>query len=60
MPTYRYRCNECKDEFEVRQKILDDRLKDCAKCRAPALERLITNTNSTVFKGKGWFNKGGY
>ena len=42
MPTYEYRCNACKQEFEYVQKMADPDLVKCEECGADKLERLIS------------------
>ena len=59
MPTYTYRCNECKDETEKVQKMTDSPLTVCEKCKGE-LSKIITGFGGFQLKGKGWFNKGGY
>jgi len=54
MPTYTYRCDACKHEFEQQQKITDEALKECPECHESKLKRLITNT-SFILKGNGWY-----
>jgi putative FmdB family regulatory protein len=53
MPTYEYRCSECKKDFEVFQKITDDPVKECPDCGGK-VERLIAATNF-ILKGGGWY-----
>ena len=60
MPTYSYRCNKCKVEFDVVQKMSDDKLKHCKDCNTETLVRIITSTNGFELRGKGWFKSGGY
>jgi putative FmdB family regulatory protein len=55
MPTYDYVCRSCEKEFEIFQSIVDDRLTDCPKCSAPALERLIGVGAGIIFKGSGFY-----
>lgn len=61
MPTYNYVCKECGEALEVRQRMSDDPLKECPKCKKQSLKKIIVaNTGGVQFKGKGWFNSGGY
>jgi putative FmdB family regulatory protein len=60
MPTYSYRCNKCKVEFDTVQRMSDDKLTQCKDCKTETLERIITSTNGFELKGKGWFKSGGY
>ncbi len=54
MPTYEYRCNACKREFEVQQRMTDDDLVNCEVCGKDALERLLS-APAFQFKGGGWY-----
>jgi putative FmdB family regulatory protein len=42
MPVYPYRCNACKREFEVRQRMADPDLVKCEVCGEQKLEKLIS------------------
>lgn len=55
MPTYEYECTNG-HTFEVVQRITDDALKRCKKCRAKA-QRLISAPNF-ILKGGGWYADG--
>jgi putative FmdB family regulatory protein len=52
MPIYEYECAKC-GEFEVNQRITDDPLKRCPKCKGK-VRKLISNT-SFQLKGSGWY-----
>jgi len=57
MPTYEYlckntRCENNEESFEVEQKITEDPVQECPKCRH-GVQRLITNV-SFIKKGSGW------
>jgi putative FmdB family regulatory protein len=52
MPIYEYRCEKCGD-FERTQRITDEPLQRCPKCRRK-VRRLISNT-SFQLKGSGWY-----
>lgn len=54
MPTYEYRCNACKREFEYQQKMSDDDLVTCEVCGEPKLEKLIS-WSAFQLKGGGWY-----
>ena len=54
MPTYVYRCEGCKHEFEQRQTMTDDALVDCPECKEPKLKKVITGTGF-ILKGDGWY-----
>lgn len=55
MPTYDYRCNACKHEFEHYQSMKDKPLKKCPSCGKAALERLIGTGAAVIFKGSGFY-----
>jgi putative FmdB family regulatory protein len=54
MPTYRYRCPKCGQEYEKLQKISDTTLAKCPKCGTRG-ERMITGGAGLVFKGSGFY-----
>ncbi len=54
MPTYEYRCNACKREFEYEQRMSDDDLVTCEVCGEPKLEKLISRT-AFQLKDSGWY-----
>lgn len=54
MPTYEYRCNACRREFEYVQKMSDPDLVKCESCGEDKLEKLISWT-SFQLKGGGWY-----
>mgnify|MGYP000891476281 FL=1 len=53
MPIYTYRCKECDNEFEVRQRMTDDPLTECPVCSGEI--RRVVNSVGVVFKGKGFY-----
>ena len=55
MPTYEYRCEKCGHEFEREQRITEDPIKTCPRCKAPRAKRLISAT-TFVLKGGGWYS----
>lgn len=62
MPTYEYKCNECNHQFDIVQRMTDDKMEVCPKCMAVALQRVI-GANPVIFKGDGWvdmYRKGKY
>jgi putative FmdB family regulatory protein len=54
MPTYWYRCQKCKHEFEEFQKISDSPVKRCPKCGGLVM-RVITGGAGLIFKGSGFY-----
>jgi len=57
MPIYEYACPKCDSEFEVEQRITENPLKTCPKCRSRRIKRLISQT-SFALKGGGWYADG--
>jgi len=55
MPIYEYACEKCDSEFEVEQRITDDPIKSCPRCKSRKVKRLISRT-SFVLKGGGWYS----
>ncbi len=53
MPIYEYACGKCQHEFEVKQRITDNPVRTCPKCRSRKVKRLISQT-SFLLKGSGW------
>ena len=55
MITYEYECkNEvCKNVFEFKQRINDERLKECPICNGE-VQRLISSNTSFILNGEGW------
>lgn len=60
MPTYTYKCEKCEHQFDIIQRMSDEKLKECPSCKELKLEKIITATTGFQLKGNGWFNKGGY
>ena len=54
MPIYEYGCSACGHQFEEIQKVSDAPLKDCPKCGAEELKKLIS-APSFHLKGGGWY-----
>ncbi|MCX8072400.1 MAG: hypothetical protein N3C12_08110 [Candidatus Binatia bacterium] len=52
VPIYEYLCPKC-GEFEVTQRITDDPLKRCPRCRSK-VQKLIS-ASSFQLKGSGWY-----
>lgn len=55
MPVYEYACQACGHEFEREQRITEDPVKACPKCKARKAKRMISRT-SFVLKGSGWYS----
>lgn len=54
MPTYDYECAKCGHKFEKFQKMSDDVLKSCPKCKGK-VQRLIGGGAGIIFKGSGFY-----
>lgn len=54
MPTYQYRCNECRHEFSEFQSITADPLSTCPECGG-TVKRLISGGAGFLFKGDGFY-----
>jgi len=54
MPIYEYRCGACDHEFEARQKMIEDPLKECPDCGKAELKKLISAVGFRL-KGTGWY-----
>ena len=54
MPTYEYQCDACSHQFEIEQRITEDKLKKCPKCNKMKLVRLV-GTGNFILKGGGWY-----
>ncbi len=54
MPIYEYECDECGHQFEILQKMSDDKLSVCPECNKPALRKLISAVAFRL-KGQGWY-----
>jgi len=53
MPLYDYRCHQCGETFEVKQKFSDEPLTVHEKCGGK-VERLLS-VPALQFKGSGWY-----
>lgn len=54
MPIYEYKCSECGNVYEKRQKFTDPPDLECPACRSASVYRL-TSAPALVFKGSGWY-----
>ena len=57
MPTYDYQCEKCEFEFEREQRITEDPIKTCPKCKSRKAKRLLSASNF-ILKGGGWYADG--
>jgi len=57
MPTYDYECQKCGFEFEREQRITEDPIKTCPKCKSRKAKRLLS-ASSFILKGGGWYADG--
>lgn len=55
--TYDYHCNNCKLDFEIEQKIVDNALQDCPYCNVQKCLNKIISTATFILKGKDWPGK---
>ena len=55
MPTYEYRCSECRHEFEEFQSIKAKPIRKCPKCGKNKVDRLIGCGAGVIFKGSGFY-----
>jgi len=53
MPIYEYRCDKCKEEFELFRSITDNGNPTCKSCGGP-VKKLIS-CSSFHLKGTGWY-----
>jgi len=58
MPTYDYQCKACSAEWEEDQKITEDPVTVCPKCKAAAAKRLISGIGGFELRGGGWASSG--
>lgn len=57
MPTYDYECSACGERFEAFQKITDEPLSGCLKCKVDGkTRRLISAGAGVIFKGSGFYS----
>ena len=55
MPTYDYRCDNCRRTFEKFQAMTDRPIRKCPVCGKSAVKRLIGNGTAIIFKGSGFY-----
>ncbi len=54
MPTYEYECHKCSNRFEVFQKMTEEHLKHCPKCKGK-VRRLVGTGAGVIYKGTGFY-----
>ena len=54
MPIYEYQCTECGHKLEAMQKMADEPLTECPKCKKTTLNKLISAAGFRL-KGSGWY-----
>lgn len=54
MPTYEYRCPDCRTDFEKFQSMSDEPVAECPKCSATAQRRMSAGAG-LLFKGSGFY-----
>ena len=54
MPIYEYQCEQCAEQIEALQKISDEPLKECPKCKKQSLRKLMSAASFRL-KGAGWY-----
>ena len=52
MPTYNYKCEECGEEFELKQSITDKPITRCHICGKDSVERIIAHPPDVFIKGE--------
>jgi putative FmdB family regulatory protein len=55
MPTYVYRCSQCKHQFEKYQKFNDPPIERCPNCRRKTVHKVLQPA-PIQFKGSGWYS----
>jgi len=58
VPTYDYICTKCKHAWELEQRIVEDPIRKCPKCRANTAKRQISSGAGFILKGGGWYADG--
>lgn len=54
MPIYEYRCDDCDHQLEVVQKLSEEQLVSCPKCKNDSLKKIISAAGFRL-KGDGWY-----
>ena len=55
MPTYDYECDACQHTWELFQRITEDPVKSCPKCKKKKARRLFGTGAAIMFKGSGFY-----
>jgi putative FmdB family regulatory protein len=55
LPTYEFRCNECKQNFEKFQRTTANIEVICPNCQSKNVQRLISAGLGLIFKGSGFY-----
>lgn len=55
MPTYEYKCDGCRKQFDVFQSITADPLRKCPTCKSTKVKRLLGGGAGLLFKGTGFY-----
>jgi putative FmdB family regulatory protein len=55
MPTYQYRCQSCREEFEARQSFTDDALTSCPDSDCGGVVNKVFSSVGISFKGDGFY-----
>jgi len=58
MPTYDYICTSCQHAWELEQRIVEDPVRKCPKCRKNTAKRQISSGAGFILKGGGWYADG--
>lgn len=53
MPIYEYVCDSCDDNFEIEQRMSDEALTECTRCKGKI--RRVFNSSPIIFKGSGFY-----
>lgn len=55
MPTYDYECDACDHQWEMFQRMVEDPIKKCPKCKKKKARRLFGTGAAVMFKGSGFY-----
>ena len=55
MPTYDYKCDNCKNTFELFQSMKEDPITLCPECGHNTLKKMISMPAGLIFKGSGFY-----